>query len=104
VQAETVPSADVTGRLIGEDEVDGGEVEMATIAVWHGWWFFPFFWIGWILILAFLFGGRWLWWRRYPLDPRQGSGQQVLAERFARGEIEEDEYRRRLAVLKERKG
>ncbi|MFF4350049.1 SHOCT domain-containing protein [Streptomyces sp. NPDC001530] len=30
-----------------------------------------------------------------------GSPEQVLAERFARGEIDEDEYRRRLAVLRE---
>ncbi|KUL21112.1 SHOCT domain-containing protein [Streptomyces regalis] len=27
------------------------------------------------------------------------SAEQLLAERFARGEIDEDEYRRRLAVL-----
>ncbi|MER6030061.1 SHOCT domain-containing protein [Streptomyces sp. NPDC001851] len=38
---------------------------------------------------------------------RAGSGQpgtspeQLLAERFARGEIDEDEYRRRLTVLRE---
>ncbi|MEU2060562.1 SHOCT domain-containing protein [Streptomyces sp. NPDC013455] len=38
---------------------------------------------------------------------RAGSGlrgtapEQVLAERFARGEIDEDEYRRRLTVLRE---
>ena len=72
------------------------------IAYWHGWWIFPFFWIGWVLILVFFFGGRWFWWRRQR-DGEHGrrSGEQVLAERYARGEIDEDEYRQRLAVLKE---
>ncbi|QJS13807.1 hypothetical protein HKX69_33485 [Streptomyces argyrophyllae] len=31
-----------------------------------------------------------------PLDP---TPEQILAERFARGEIDEDEYHRRLTVL-----
>ncbi|MFE9796021.1 SHOCT domain-containing protein [Streptomyces goshikiensis] len=36
-------------------------------------------------------------------EPGQGSGraEDLLAERFARGEIEDDEYRRRLALLRE---
>lgn len=33
--------------------------------------------------------------RRHPVDP-----EQVLAERFARGEIEEAEYAQRLSVLR----
>jgi putative membrane protein len=36
-------------------------------------------------------GGR----RRHPVDP-----EQVLAERFARGELDEDEYAARLSVLR----
>ncbi|MGY1591242.1 SHOCT domain-containing protein [Geodermatophilus sp. SYSU D00708] len=35
----------------------------------------------------------------YP--PPVRSAEQLLAERFARGEIDEEEYRRRLAVLHE---
>ncbi|GAB2448968.1 SHOCT domain-containing protein [Streptomyces incanus] len=35
---------------------------------------------------------------RPPVD--RPAAEQVLAERFARGEIDEDEYRRRLAVLR----
>jgi len=31
-----------------------------------------------------------------------GTPEDLLAERFARGEIDEDEYRRRLAILNER--
>jgi putative membrane protein len=33
--------------------------------------------------------------------PRQGRAEDLLAERFARGEIDEDEYKRRLALLRE---
>ncbi|MGW5479148.1 SHOCT domain-containing protein [Streptomyces sp. NPDC004008] len=31
----------------------------------------------------------------------QGRAEDLLAERFARGEIDEDEYKRRLALLRE---
>jgi putative membrane protein len=34
-----------------------------------------------------------------PARPVRPSPEQLLAERFARGEIDEDEYRRRLATL-----
>lgn len=34
-----------------------------------------------------------------PLIGQRGTPQQVLAERFARGEIDEEEYARRLSVL-----
>lgn len=65
----------------------------------HGGWFFgPLIFTGWLLIvglLVFRFG----FWRRRRWDGQSGSA--VLAERYARGEIAEDEYRARLAVLKE---
>jgi len=35
----------------------------------------------------------------YPTPP-DSSAERLLAERFARGEIDEDEYRRRLATLR----
>lgn len=81
---------------------------MTTIAaeiVAHGgwgagpWWpIFPLFWL--LLWGAVIFGlfrfrrtGRW-----------QGShsAEDVLAERYARGEVSVEEYRERLRVLKER--
>jgi putative membrane protein len=65
---------------------------------WHdggGWWLiFPIgFGIFWLLVL----GGGW-----YLLSRRRQSGDaaSVLAERYARGEIDEDEYRERLSVLR----
>ncbi|WP_225821616.1 SHOCT domain-containing protein [Streptomyces naphthomycinicus] len=36
--------------------------------------------------------------------PADGSPRAVLGRRFATGEIDEDEYRRRLSVLEERSG
>jgi putative membrane protein len=38
-------------------------------------------------------------WRFGDFAPREHSAGDVLADRFARGEIEEDEYQRRLGVL-----
>jgi putative membrane protein len=68
---------------------------------WHdghaaGWW--PIFPIGfglfWLLVLG---GGFYLLSRR----TRSGGGAEaLLAERYARGEIDEDEYRERLSVLR----
>jgi putative membrane protein len=90
---------------LGDVTAFGGDREMDGIAVWHGWGFVPFFWVGWILILVLIFGfgGRWFGWRRYAPPEDRASGERVLAERFARGEIDEDEYRRRLSVLRERR-
>jgi putative membrane protein len=70
---------------------------------WHhgGWfpWFplVPLLFIGvWIFLFAFVFRLRW---RRHP----GLSGEGVLAERYARGEISESEYRERRAVLRGKK-
>jgi putative membrane protein len=64
----------------------------------HGWfpWFplVPLFFIGvWIFLFAFVFRRRW----RMGGGP---SGESVLAERYARGEIDEQEYRQRREVLR----
>lgn len=71
----------------------------------HGGWFLaPLFWIGvWILIIVLVKG---IFWRRHRRYHRHGWGwggendpRSVLAGRYARGEIDEQEYRQRLAVL-----
>ena len=64
---------------------------------WHGHdgaWFplFPLLFIGLWVVLLVTVGRRW----RHP----RGAGESVLAERFARGEIDEAEYRERRAVLR----
>ena len=72
---------------------------------WHdgsgpGWWLafpiaFGLFWIA-VAIGAFYLLRR----RTSPPSPRAGA-EAVLAERYARGEIDEDEYHSRLAVLRQ---
>ena len=70
---------------------------------WHhgGWfpWFplVPLFFIGlWVTVFWFV-GRRWR-----TLGPRD-AGERVLAERYARGEIDEHELRQRRAVLRDTK-
>jgi putative membrane protein len=65
-----------------------------------GWWIvFPIFWITvWFIVAAFFWRRRRGWWARQSC----ASGETVLGERFARGEITDAEYRLRLAVLRER--
>jgi uncharacterized membrane protein len=69
----------------------------------HDWGYgppFPFFLIPllfWVLFLVFFFGGR----RRWHSPER--SAELVLAENFARGEVSEEKYRDRRAVLREQR-
>jgi putative membrane protein len=69
---------------------------------WHhgggGWFLFPLFWIAVILIVALLIRrGGW----RGPRGPyrHQQTAAELLEHRFARGEIDDDEYRRRRSIL-----
>jgi len=79
---------------------------LALIAADHwghgpGWWFLIplLFWS----TLLFLLFTRVRHVRRFghPFGPSWRSGESVLAERYARGEIDADEYRDRLTVLRE---
>lgn len=77
------------------------------VAVWfghawgHGWggpWFllFPLFWLAVVVTLVVVF-------RRRRWDHSHGGpAEQALGERYARGEITEQEYRQRMSVLRER--
>ena len=72
-----------------------------------GWWpLIPLFWFA-LFITFFFIAARFGWWGRrrwYDEHRAQGSvqsGTARLAERFAAGEIDEQEYRARLAVLRE---
>jgi putative membrane protein len=74
-----------------------------------GWWwiFIPIFWI---LVLALIFGLAGRRWRRVAAarggyggwGPYGGtrSAEQTLAQRYANGDIDEQEYRARLEVLR----
>lgn len=62
------------------------------------WWpIFPIFWVLLFVGLFFFFGRRRAHWYRSHF---RGSGESVLAERYARGEINEDEYQKRLETLR----
>lgn len=62
---------------------------------WHhgggGWFLFPLFWIAVILLVLFLV--------RRGRHHHHQSAAEVLEGRFARGEIDDDEFRRRRSVL-----
>jgi len=71
------------------------------------WWFFPFaplFWtVIWIFFIVFIFRGfgRHRRWDRYHHESqKEMTAEEVLADRFAHGEIDEKEYEERLEVLK----
>ncbi|MGH8911129.1 MAG: SHOCT domain-containing protein [Acidimicrobiia bacterium] len=62
-----------------------------------GLWFpiFPLFFIGLWIVVFLVFGRRWR-------HSERRSGESMLAERYARGEIDETEYRQRRDVLRQR--
>jgi putative membrane protein len=63
-------------------------------AGWH-WWFAPFWILVWLGVIV-------VFWRVAPWRGRRGrrlDARAILAERFARGEIDASEYRSRLEVL-----
>lgn len=73
-----------------------------------GWWFLliPLFWIALIAVLFAIFGRRW---RRAAAENGYGphgrlspvrQAETTLAERFAKGDIDETEYRARLEVIR----
>ena len=81
-------------------------MDIASLVAAHvdgpGHWWFPLVWIGFMIV--FWTGGR-------PRSPAASGGagggpggraQAVLAERYAKGEMTEDEYRRAVEVLRER--
>jgi putative membrane protein len=70
---------------------------------WGGWhWLAPLWLLFWALVVflavRFVLGRRG-WRRRGPGDPLD-EARSILAQRFARGEIDGEEYRGRLAELR----
>jgi putative membrane protein len=75
----------------------------------HGWggpWFlfFPLFWIAVVVFVLWLLRrGRWGGpWRGGPGYRHRQSAAEVLEHRFARGEIDDEEYHARQGVLRAR--
>jgi putative membrane protein len=65
----------------------------------HGWWqIWPILWVA-IPVAVVWFLGR-AWARGRPGDGGLDRAREILAERFARGELTHDEYRERLAQLR----
>ncbi|HEY1919680.1 MAG TPA: SHOCT domain-containing protein [Streptosporangiaceae bacterium] len=72
---------------------------------WGGWWALA--WVCWMLVLwgglgalAVFLVRRWRRWRPAPGT----SPEDILAERYARGEISTEEYHERLEVLRQQRG
>jgi putative membrane protein len=70
---------------------------------WHGeWWMMGFGLIFWLIVIGL---AVWLIVRatgRERAEPRGEGAEEILRRRFASGEIDADEYERRLEVLKRR--
>ena len=62
----------------------------------HGWWvIWPILWIAIIAAVVWFVSRRW----RRPDSGGLDRAREILAERFARGELSGEEYRERLAQL-----
>jgi putative membrane protein len=62
----------------------------------HGWWvIWPILWVAIIVAAVWFLSRRW----RRPESGGLDRAREILAERFARGELSSDEYRERLAQL-----
>ncbi len=71
---------------------------------WPFFLFIPFFWIAVIVVLAIVFGrrrrARWAWYGPHGTGWASSDAERTLAQRFANGDIDEQEYRARLEVLR----
>jgi putative membrane protein len=66
------------------------------------WWIFPLIFGGlWLAAIALVAFRARSWWRG-GMPATAADAPAVLRERFARGEIDADEYQRRLRVLQDR--
>ena len=73
-------------------------MDMTLLANAHGWWpLWPLLWLGLIVTVVWLFTRR-----RRSGGPPNGieRASDILAERYARGEITSDEYRERLEQIR----
>jgi putative membrane protein len=83
----SIESATVVAQMWDGDDHMGG-----------GWWWVMG--IGWLVFLAILVTLAVVLVRHFTATAGRRSAEDILAERFARGEIDEEEYRRRLSALR----
>ncbi len=68
---------------------------------WDGWWHFGWMWVFWILlIVALVLLIRWAVTAGRSSRPPGESPEAILKQRYARGEIDKEEYDRRLTDLR----
>jgi putative membrane protein len=75
------------------------QMDMTLLASPHGWWpLWPLLWLGLIVTAVWLITRR----RWSAARPQNGvdRARDILAERYARGEITSDEYRERLEQIR----
>lgn len=68
---------------------------------WHGWWQGGGMWIFWIvviMVLAFLIGRLMV--SPHRTESPRDSAIEILRQRYARGEIDKEEYERELSDLR----
>lgn len=83
---------------------DASQILLADQGHWNGpgaWW--PIFPILWLLFVAVIVAVCLRFGRRHRAYAGTHAGEAKLAERFATGEITEQEYRERRSVLRENK-
>ncbi|MFI7523768.1 SHOCT domain-containing protein [Micromonospora globbae] len=58
--------------------------------------------IGWLVLVLLVIGAVWLavGYSRRPTPDGQASARRILGERYARGELDTEEYHRRLDALR----
>ena len=76
-------------------------MELLAHMMHHGGGFWWFGWFRLLLLVALVAGVFFLLRRRPGVGDEERTGESVLAERYAKGEISEEEYRQRLTVLRE---
>ena len=105
--ASAISTSAVASPTISTAMLPGHPVAGPWTAGW-GWVFvlIPLLWIAFFALLFFVIGRRWrraAWAGDGSYGPpwaRAASAEQTLAERFAKGDIDEVEYRARLEVLR----
>jgi putative membrane protein len=63
--------------------------------------FFPLLWLlFWVFVIFMIFSRRRRWDKHFQNSQKDMTAEEVLADRFAHGDIDEKEYENRLEVLK----